>query len=72
MLMAIYYGIINTVLIGLAALYKSEFNAAHVIKVIQSCAKTFEHSVAFPARALKIVSNHGMQTCLSMAVLLQN
>ena len=72
MLMAIYYGIINTVLIGLAALYKSEFNAAHVIKVIQSCAKTFEHSVAFPARAMKIVSNHGMQTCLSMAVLLQN
>lgn len=72
MLMAVYYSIIKTVLIGMAGFYKDEFGAAHVIKLVQSCAKTFEHSVAFPARAFEILSNHGIENCVSMAMLIQN
>jgi lysine-N-methylase len=72
MLMAVYYAIIKTVLIGMAGFHKTEFSAAHVIKLVQSCAKTFEHSVAFPARAFEILANHGIQDCVGMAMLIQN
>jgi len=72
MLLATNYAIIKTVLIGVAGFSKTEFGTAHVVKVVQSCAKTFEHSVAFPARALEILSEHGMQSSVSMAMLLQN
>jgi lysine-N-methylase len=72
MLMATNYATIKTVLIGIAGFSKTQFGTAHVIKVVQSCAKTFEHSVAFPARALEILSEHGMQSCVSIAMLIQN
>ena len=72
MLMAVNYAVVKTILIGLAGFEKANFGAAHVINGVQSCAKTFEHSVAFPACALKILAEHGLQTCVSMAILLQN
>jgi len=72
MLMAVNYAVVKAVLIGLAGFEKAEFGVPHVIKGVQSCAKTFEHSVAFPACALKILGEHGLQTCVSMAILLQN
>jgi lysine-N-methylase len=72
MLMAVYYAIIKTVLIGMAGVHQKEFSTEHVVKVIQSCAKTFEHSVAFPARALQILKDHGIENCVSMAMLIQN
>jgi lysine-N-methylase len=56
----------------MSGFHKDEFGAAHVIKLVQSYAKTFEHSVAFPARAFEILSNHGLKNCVSMAMLLQN
>jgi len=72
MLMAAYYAIIKTVLIGMAGVHQKEFSTAHVIKLVQSCAKTFEHSVAFPARAFEILSSHGIENCVSMAMLITN
>jgi lysine-N-methylase len=72
MLMAVYYAIIKTVLIGMAAFHQKEFSTAHVIKLVQCCAKTFEHSVAFPARAFEILRNHGIENCVSMAMLIQD
>jgi lysine-N-methylase len=72
MLMAVYYAIIKTVLIGMAGFHQTEFGAAHVVKLVQSCAKTFEHSVAFPARAFEILSDHGIENCTSMAMLIQS
>jgi lysine-N-methylase len=71
-LMAAYYVIIKTVLIGMAGIRRKEFSTAHVIKLVQSCAKTFEHSVAFPRRAFEILRNHGIENCVSMARLIQN
>ncbi|HLK19649.1 MAG TPA: flagellin lysine-N-methylase [Bryobacteraceae bacterium] len=72
MLMAVNYSLVKAVLIGQAGFHQAEFGTAHVIKGVQSCAKTFEHSVAFPAIALKILADHGLQTCVSLAILLQN
>jgi len=69
--MAVNYAIVTAVLTGLAAFHKTEFGAAHVLRGIQACVKTFEHSVAFPARALEILAEHDIKTSLRMAVLLR-
>jgi hypothetical protein len=45
------YAITQTLLVGNAGFHKSGFGAGHVLKAIQSCAKTFEHSMTHPARA---------------------
>jgi len=72
MLVAMYFAIVKAVGIGMAGYHKTAFGADHVIKLVQSCAKTFEHSVAFPARALQLLSGKGLQTCVSLAVLMRN
>jgi lysine-N-methylase len=72
MLMAVYYAIIKTVLVGMAGFHQKEFSSARVIKLVQSCAKTFEHSVAFPARAFEILRNHGIENCAGMAMLIKD
>jgi lysine-N-methylase len=70
-LLAAYYAIIETLLVGAAGLHKTDFGEAHVIKVVQCSAKTFEHSVAFPERALRLLAAHGLENCASLSALLQ-
>jgi lysine-N-methylase len=67
-----YYAIVQTVLIGVAGFHGARFDVNHVIKVIQSSTKTFEHSLAFPPRALQILAKNGITTCASLAILLLN
>jgi lysine-N-methylase len=71
-LMIMYYSIIKTVSIGMAAFHKSAFGLDHVIKVIQSSTRTFQHSTSFPLRAIQYLRGKGMNSALSMAVLTQN
>jgi lysine-N-methylase len=71
-LMIMYYSIIKTVSIGMAAFHKSGFGLDHVIKVIQSSTKTFQHSTSFPMRAIQYLRGKGMDNALSMAVLIRN
>jgi lysine-N-methylase len=72
LLMLAHYAIVQTVLIGVAGFHGAKFNLDHVIKVIQSSAKTFEHSLAFPQRALQILANKRITNCASLAALLLN
>ena len=72
LLMLIYYGVIQTVLIGLAAFHREEFGPSHAIRVIQSVTKVFEHNLSFPERALTILAEKGIRNCVSMAVLVRN
>ncbi len=72
LLMTVYYAIVQTLLIGMAAFHKDEFDAGHVIQVIQSFTKAFEHSLSFPGRALKILADKNVTSCASMAILLLN
>jgi len=72
MLMITYYSIIKTVCIGMAAFHKSAFALEHVIKVIQSSTKAFQHSTSFPMRAVEHLRGKGMKIALSTAVLIQN
>ena len=70
--MMIHYAIIQTVLIGLAGFHKAEFAPGHVIKVVQSFSKAFEHSLTFPERALQLLADKGVKTCASLAILIRN
>ena len=72
MLMIAYYAITNTVLIGMAGFHKSAFGTEHVIKALQSCTKTFEHSMTFPGRAIEMLAEKAMTTPASLCVLIRN
>jgi lysine-N-methylase len=72
LLMMVYFAIVQTLLIGMAAYHKEEFSTGHVIQVIQSFTKAFEHSLSFPGRALKILETKGLNNCANVAILLLN
>jgi lysine-N-methylase len=72
LVMMAYYGIIQTLLIGMAAFHKEQFGAAEAILVIQAFTKAFEHSPSFPERALKIMAQKGVTNCTMLAILLLN
>lgn len=72
LLMMGYFGIIQTLLIGMAAFHKEQFGTGEAIQVIQSFTKAFEHSPTFPERALKILAEKGVTTCTMLAILLRN
>src|SRR5579871_296400 len=54
-LLAAHYSLVKGLLIGMAGFHQAALNAGHVVKLIQSCSKTFEHSITFPARAMEIL-----------------
>ena len=66
------YAIAQTLLIGVAGFHKSAFGVDHVIKLIQSCTKTFEHSLTFPGQAIEMLAGKTMTTPASLCVLIQN
>ena len=72
MLMIAHYAVTRTVLIGMAGLHKSAFGLDHVIKLIQSGTRTFEHSLSFPGRVIEILADKGMTDPASLRVLIQN
>jgi lysine-N-methylase len=72
LLLMAHYAIIQALLIGMAAFHQSEFGADHVIQVIQSFTKAFEHSASFSERALQVLAAKGVRSCASMAILLLN
>ncbi len=72
MLMIAQYAILRTLLIGMAGFHREGFAAGHAIKLIQACAKTFEHSLAFPGLAIAMLADKGMTTPRSLYALTGN
>jgi len=72
LLMMAHYGIIQLLLIGMAAFHKEQFGTGEAIQVIQSFTKAFEHSPTFPERALKILADKGVTNCTMLAILIRN
>jgi lysine-N-methylase len=72
LMMLTYYGIIQAVTIGVAAFYGAEFGPSQAIRVMQSVTKAFEHNLSYPERALKILAEKGVRSCVSMAILVRN
>ena len=69
MLMIAQYAIVRTLLIGMAGFHKEAWGTAHAIKLIQACAKTFEHSLSFPGLAIAMLADNGMTTPRSLYAL---
>jgi lysine-N-methylase len=72
MMMIVHYAVTRAMLIGMAGFHQSAFGLDHVLKTIQSCTKVFEHSVAYPARAIGILADKAMTTPASLCVLIQD
>lgn len=72
LLMMTYFGITQTLLIGMAAFHKEQFGPAEAIQVIQSFTKAFEHSPTYGARALDVLRKKGVTSCTMLALLLLN
>lgn len=71
-LMTSYYAIAKAMLIGIAGSQGTAFNLHTVLRTIQICSKTFEHSVRYPQRVLEILASKGITNSAGMAVLTQN
>jgi lysine-N-methylase len=72
MLMIAHYAVTRTLLIGVAGFHKSAFGVDHVIKLIQSCTKTFEHSTTYPRQAIRMLADKAMTTPTGLCALIQN
>jgi len=72
LMMLVYYGVVQTVLTGMAGYHRAELDPAHVIRLIQAVSKAFEHNLSFAAKALKMLAEKGVRNCASMAILLRN
>jgi len=72
MLMAAYFAMVQTLLVGLAGFHKESFGTEHVIRVIYTFTRTFEHSLAFPARLMQTLAEKGLDNPAGVAVLVRN
>ena len=71
LLVASYFSIARTVMIGLAARHKSGFSPDHVVRAIQSISKTLEHCEPYPLRILEVLRRRGIYDCSGMAAITQ-
>lgn len=71
-LMAVYFAIIETLLCGIAGFHKDAFGPAHVVEVIYTFTRTFEHSLAFPDRVIGALDEKGLNHIEGIAVLVKN
>ena len=71
-LMASYFSLSQTLMIGLAGLYKTDFSIEHVVRSIQSLSKTMEHCETYPRQLRAILADKGIHDSAGMAVLIQN
>jgi lysine-N-methylase len=55
LLMVTHYAIIRTILIGMSGLHGDGLNLAHVVKLVQSCTRTFQHSSLIAADMLRFI-----------------
>jgi lysine-N-methylase len=72
LLLLAHFGIVQTLLIGMAAFHKDHFSTAEAIETIQSFTKVFEHSPSFPERALDVLKQKGVTSSVMLAILLVN
>lgn len=72
LLMASYFAMAQSFMIGLAAGYGPDFGPDHMIRCIQSCARTLEHCTSYSSQVLQILSAKGIESAAGMSVLTQN
>ena len=70
--MVVDYVVVETLLAGLAAFHGDSFGVPEALKLIQSATKTFEHSIAYPGKALDLLTQKGLVDCASMSKLIRD
>jgi lysine-N-methylase len=70
--MLVYFGVVQTVLTGMAGFHRAGLDPSHAIRLIQAVSKAFEHNLSFAGKALQILAGKGVRNCASMAILLRN
>jgi lysine-N-methylase len=70
--MLVYFGVVQTVLTGMAGFHRAKLDPTHPIRLIQAVSKAFEHNLSFAEKALQILAERGVRSCASMAILLRN
>lgn len=72
LLLAAHYATMRTLLIGIAAFHGMEFRTGQVVKLVQAYSKAFQHSTAYPSKALEILAANGIETADQAVVLFQD
>ncbi len=70
-LMALRYSVINALAAGMAGHYGDAFNAEHVVQLVQSFSKSFEHNLAIRETMLDLIAEHGLTDSTGIAMLLR-
>jgi lysine-N-methylase len=63
-LLVAHFAIVKGLLIGMAAFHQSALDTGHVVKLIQSCSKTFEHSITYPGRVVETLASSSLGTLI--------
>jgi lysine-N-methylase len=71
MLLCAQLGLLQTVLVGMAAHHREAFDATHVVKLVQSLAKTVEHSKPFLRQISTFVAERNLNNLRGIALLLK-
>jgi lysine-N-methylase len=72
LLMTSYFAVAQSLTVGLAARYGSDFGPDHAIRCIQSCSRTLEHCTSYPSRVFQILAAGGIKSAAGMSVLTQS
>ena len=70
--LALYYSLVRTFLIGIAGFHKEGFTAEHVVKLVQSFAKTIEHNPTYLARLHTAMMASSSASMAHMTVLINS
>jgi lysine-N-methylase len=71
MLLCAQLGVLQTVLVGMAAHHREAFDSSHVVKLVQSLAKTVEHSKPFLRQITDFVAKRNLNNLRGIALLLK-
>jgi lysine-N-methylase len=69
-LLVTHYAIIRTVLVGMAGLHRNALSIDHVVRLIQSYTKAFQHSGTFASTVFELLKEKGMKDSRVTASLL--
>ncbi|HEY4432425.1 MAG TPA: flagellin lysine-N-methylase [Paenibacillus sp.] len=71
-LLVVHYSLIKLHLIGMAGYHKENFEVDHVIKLIQSFAKTVEHHSLYLGGVIELLKKNNYSSMAYMAILINN
>jgi lysine-N-methylase len=71
-LLVVHYSLIKLHLIGMAGYHKENFEVDHVIKLIQSFAKTVEHNSSYLRGVIELLKKNNYSSMAYMAILINN